>query len=1331
MEGERLSIEKLSGPENWTTWKFQLEHLLRAKGLWGFITGAEVLADDANPQVTAEFNRRNERAFSTIVLNICTAQLYLVTSCKSAKEAWDTLGDHYERKTLANKLFLKKTYFRCEMSENMSIQEHLKNMKELVDKITAVGAPIAEEDQVVTLLGSLPGSYGTLVTALEARIDDLTLQFVQQALINEEQKRNSIVSGYDSSGTGKVSSAMASRFYHDRPWNQHGHTAPVGDEKKPGFKIKCYKCGNLGHMKRDCPNNKKNTNNKPVHKAKTVKVSNKSSDIGADMEDFAGESGESDTAFVAQQMSVGGTGEWLVDSGASKHMTCRKEILVNYQEFRQPQQVRLGDGRTVEALGAGNVQLKMVFKVSEPKQITMYGVLYVPKLAGNLFSVGAAAEKGNIVQFGHSRCWIRGKKNQLHGMGTRSADQLYQLDCEIVAPERASLAANQNTCIDLWHQRLGHLNEQQLKQLVLKEMATGVKIPKTVNTSFCEGCVEGKIQRKPYKSVGEIRSKRKLQLVYSDVCGPMRTKSIDGCSYFVTFIDDYTRCCKVYFMKHKSEVMDKFKEFESIFTNESGQSVGKLRSDNGGEYVSKEFEAYLLSKGIHHETTVPHTPQQNGVAERKNRTLVETARSMLSHAGLPKMYWAEAVAAAAYVSNRVPTSVIKDKTPYESWYGRKPNLGYLKVFGCMAYAHVPSAERHKLDKKAAKLRFVGYAGGTKGYRLFDEEKRKFVVRRDVVFNETEFGQGVLADHEAKCSDETEVMLQSEEEGTVEQEPQRPVRRRAPPVRFGYDEYADVMTVNPVHHVAYACNVMEPRTMDEAMSSDNARDWKAAADSEYESLLENDTWELVELPEDRKSVQCRWVFKVKYKHDGQIERFKSRLVAKGFSQKYGIDYDETFSPVVRFSSIRALLAIAVQKGMLIHQMDVVTAFLNGKLEQEIYMQQPEGYVKPGEEHLVCKLKKSLYGLKQSPRCWNMEFRNYMASIGFTEATADPCVYVRNTRELSIVAVYVDDLILVSETQEEMIKIKESLFFKFNMKDMGKLHYILGISVIQDVDQNCLWLHQEHYINNMLQKYGMTDANPASTPADVNVKLQKSDNISKDVDPVMYQSMVGSLLYAAIATRPDISQAVGVVSKFNSDPSSAHLTAVKRIFRYLKGTVMLGLRYEKSGNALIGYSDADWAGDLDNRRSTTGNTFMMAGAAISWFSKRQATVALSTAEAEYVALSSAVQEAVWLEKLLSDIKYTRDGPIVIMEDNQGAIAIAQNPVGHARTKHIDIRYHYVRECVCSGTVSLKYCPTDEMMADIFTKPLAKFKFEKLRAGIGLHYRFIYSGANGLKT
>ena len=418
--------------------------------------------------------------------------------------------------------------------------------------------------------------------------------------------------------------------------------------------------------------------------------------------------------------------------------------------------------------------------------------------------------------------------------------------------------------------------------------------------------------------------------------------------------------------------------------------------------------------------------------------------------------------------------------------------------------------------------------------------------------------------------------------------------------------------------------------------------------------------------------------------------------------------------MRFSSVQTLLALAVQKNMIVHQMDVVTAFLNGKLDEEIYMQQPDGYQVSGKTNLVCKLKKSLYGLKQAPRCWNQELKQFMVEAGFAQSNADPCIFVRLDERTTIVAVYVDDLILITDAMEVMLETKWLLSKRFKMKDMNQLHYCLGVNIVYG--QNCVWLHQQQYISLMLRKFGLEDANTVSTPTDCNVKLVKNDHVSKPTDQVEYQSMVGSLLYVAKGTRPDIAQAVGAVSKFCSNPTEAHKTAVKRIFRYLKKTRNLALKYCKDEKAVTGFSDADWGGDPDDRHSTTGNVFVLAGGAVSWLSKKQAVVALSTSEAEYMALSSAVQEALWFRKLFTDLRMTAK-PITIKEDNQGAIALTQNPIAHSRTKHIDIRFHFIREARENGSIDIVYCPTSEMIADLFTKPIPRGQFEKLRDLLGM--------------
>ena len=553
---------------------------------------------------------------------------------------------------------------------------------------------------------------------------------------------------------------------------------------------------------------------------------------------------------------------------------------------------------------------------------------------------------------------------------------------------------------------------------------------------------------------------------------------------------------------------------------------------------------------------------------------------------------------------------------------------------------------------------------------------------------------------------------------MEEQPE-PLRRSQrvsrPPVRYGIDEFTN--TANVTSHIAYqAIKIVEPNTIYDAFNSDHSQEWKKAADLEYCSLMKNQTWSLVKLPKGRNVVGCKWVFRVKCDGNGEVNCFKGRLVAQGFSQSRGVDYEEIYSPVAQLSSIRTLLAFAAEKKLHVHQMDVVSAFLNGDLTEEIYMKQPPGYVQSGKEELVCKLRKSIYGLKQSPRCWNEKLCNHLKSASFKESGADPCVFIQSEQSnMKIIAVYVDDLILIAKTSSEIQQMKEGLSNTFKMKDMGQLHYCLGINF--EVTKQGISLCKKQYLLRILEKYRLSEVNTVTTPMDPNVKLVKDDSYSKEVDPTQYQSMVGSLLHAARATRPDIAHAVGLVSKFNSAPTQAHLTAVKRIFRYLKGTVDIKLQYRSTGEKLLGYFDADWANDTDDRHSTTGNVFIMSGGAISWLSHKQSTVALSTAEAEYVALGSATQEAIWLNQLLTHLRIDTKGSIEILEDNQSAIAMAKNSTGRRRTKHIDIKHHFIKEAVQAGTISVSYCPTADMLADIFTKQLPRTQFEKLRSRLGL--------------
>ena len=519
----------------------------------------------------------------------------------------------------------------------------------------------------------------------------------------------------------------------------------------------------------------------------------------------------------------------------------------------------------------------------------------------------------------------------------------------------------------------------------------------------------------------------------------------------------------------------------------------------------------------------------------------------------------------------------------------------------------------------------------------------------------------------------------------------------------------------------ARETQEPKTYDEATAAGNphGEDWTYATEDEIDSLLKNETWELVDCPKDRKPLKGKWVFTLKRGPKGEITRYKARWVVLGCSQREGLDYNETFASVVKPMSYKALFALAAAMDWDLEQMDVKTAFLYGAVEEVIYMMQPTGFKSQEHPNKVCRLKKALYGLKQSPRVWYQTFASFMKDLGLLPIEADYSVF-SDPRTGTIVALYVDDVLVTGPNRNDILRLKNALNAKFHMTDLGPCAYYLGMTVTRDRANRIIRLGQAAYVERVLREHGMWEAKPVSTPMETSAKLVPAEDgfQAEQKQKTRYQSAVGSLMYAMLGTRPDLAFAVSVVSRYAHNPTQKHWGAVKRIFSYLKGTVHLQLTFEGSLSDLIGYTDSDWAGCTATRRSTSGYVFNVGSGAISWSSKRQATVALSTCEAEYVGQTQATKEAIWLRSLLTSLRKKDSLPtVIIYGDNQGAIALSKDPKSHGRTKHIDIAAHFCREKVADKSVDFKYTPTDLQVADGLTKPLARDKFESFRSALGL--------------
>ena len=520
----------------------------------------------------------------------------------------------------------------------------------------------------------------------------------------------------------------------------------------------------------------------------------------------------------------------------------------------------------------------------------------------------------------------------------------------------------------------------------------------------------------------------------------------------------------------------------------------------------------------------------------------------------------------------------------------------------------------------------------------------------------------------------------------------------------------------------ARETQEPKTYDEAMANSNPHreDWIDATEDEIDSLLKNQTWELVDCPNDRKALRGKWVFTLKRGPKGEITRYKARWVVLGCSQREGLDYNETFASVVKPMSYKALFALAAALDWDLEQMDVKTAFLYGAVEEVIYMIQPTGFKSRQHPHKVCRLKKALYGLKQSPRVWYQTFANFMKELGLFPIDADYSVFT-DPGTGTIVALYVDDVLVTGPNRADIQRIKDALNAKFHMTNLGPCAYYLGMTVTRDRANRIIRLGQAAYVERVLRDNGMWEAKPVSTPMETSAKAVPAEDgfQAEQKHKTRYQSAVGSLMYAMLGTRPDLAFAVSVVSRYAHNPTPKHWGAVKRIFSYLKGTVHLQLTFQGPLSDLIGYTDSDWAGDSATRRSTSGYVFNVGSAAISWSSKRQATVALSTCEAEYIGQTQATKEAIWLRSLLTSLRPNSNEleTVVIYGDNQGAIALAKDPRSHGRTKHIDIANHFCREKVADKSVVFEYTPTETQVADGLTKALARDKFEAFRNAIGL--------------
>ena len=911
---------------------------------------------------------------------------------------------------------------------------------------------------------------------------------------------------------------------------------------------------------------------------------------------------------------------------------------------------------------------------------------------------------------------------------------------------------------DILHSRFGHLSDGQLRLLLSKELFSG-KIPPLQKQS-CLPCATANGKRKPFKSRHGTRAKNVLDIIHTDLWGPLSVPC-QGIQYFASFIDDASRYSYVTFLQSKSDLLDAFKSYKALVENYCERKIKMVVCDNGGEYTSHALKSLCDDAGISIRYTPPYTPELNGVSECFNRVLLVKARALMAQSNLGPEFWPYAIRTANYQRNISPTEKLQC-TPYQMWHGRKPNISHLRQWGCCAYVLSEGTHRgSKVDPRSPAMIFVGYHNDDQGYLLYDPETCKTMVRRNVTFDETIFPT-VRNDSETStqstflmdmdsflqtpddqrqsqqpddgdtttesCSEDDD--SQSEEvstESLVDQGNQlqsgddpdppgssqrmslgrqivnigkgiHPTQRRTEKIRSKYATKPVEYDTNSVSAV-----LLEPRSYKQAIKSDESPHWLKAMELELASHAENNTWTLAPLPPGRKCVASKWVFTHKYDAQGNVTKHKARLVAVGTTQKHGVDYTDTFSPVVRWETIRLLLSIALERQWVVDQLDVTTAFLYGTIDHEIYMKQPPGFVDHDHPNYVCKLNRSIYGLKQSPRIWNVRLSECVKQFGLIQSQLDPCIFYSQTDDLLFVE-FVDD-ILVTGTPERRHALKNALAKEFKIKDEGPVSHFLNVNIARNGDH--LTLSQRSYITKILERFNMSECHTSPLPAN----SSDLDVNAKPLPPEKpYRQLIGALVYLAHTTRPDIAFVTGLLARQVQSPSLHHWKVATRVLRYLKGTLDLGITMHRSQTTTINaFVDSDYGGDKPTRRSTTGYAVFCGDNLISWHSKLQPIVADSTMEAEYIALWSTIKEVRYIRNLLTEIGHAPTQPALVFEDNQACLKLAEGTgTFHPRSKHIDIRYHASREAVNSGIIKLNYIQSKQNIADLFTKilPLPTF-------------------------
>ncbi|QRV80986.1 integrase core domain protein [Ceratobasidium sp. AG-Ba] len=1471
-------IEPLRGTDNYNVWRIQMEDILTDLDLYKYvdrsytippqtielkITGGKdsdgkALADEVRiveNEDHSKWFKFDRKALSNIRLRVDGSVLTHIQACTYSADAWDLLASTFQVKGTVGLIDLRRKFFSHRMAETEDIEEHIQQMRGWFQQINLIApGTITEVDWITTLVASLPDSWDTFTQSVSFRfstdanelanqISDLRSRILAEA--HRRSTRNSESKAFFSSGKPNFNRSMRT------------NVKPVDKSK-----TKCNNCGKIGHWAAECRGpgggaykrnqqnkaNKGNFHNRRFDSPNKNRNGNARAHIAvsddADKAEYAFSAREAHQALVSTDQT-----SWLADSGATTHIARDRDAFTTYSKSSG---YITGVTGKEPILGRGTIRLRCITGPNKDQynNIVLTNVAHVPGSPANLISLSLITDKGMRVSLEQDQLEIIDPKNRKVMIGSKIHDRtqgsLWRVNAQTISEptdnrtkgEIALIKQTGRTWLD-WHRILGHVNAQTLKRLKNTNTVEGMEVAEDkIGLNFeCEACMQSKAHVKPFPKQSESTVNEIGELVVTDVWGPARVTSIGKFKYYVSFTDVATRFTKLGFLRHKDETLNHYKSFEAMLDTQKNKKIKRVRFDNGGEFVNNEWQGHAALKGTILETTSPHSAQQNGIAERLNRTLTEKARAMMLESGAPKFLWSEAIAYACYLKNRVPTQVHGKfwRTPYELFWNKKPDISRLQPWGTKCYVLNQGENISKLDPKTFTGIFTGISDlQGKSWRYYKTGANRILHSRNISFpriyahpmaaqQDPEWGETVVPPAEGEMSQDssaaeqpiehagtggeksvsTERKNDSEGEGTQKDiKPEmkdKPTASKSPssttptqtdaPKSLSHSKSTMVITprtdtTNSLRQINALPNSTGIRTRrgnpnapaiilqserggvkinikDSAATGQSSSDTKnevsnlAVGFADTSSYLGSDDSDsddtdsiisgvpslttaptipsgasspvlnTVDLPAysqlngleaafgkltladaiptstespmaDTKDDTLDWslaahmaspsdsptVDEALAGPDASIwkEAMESEVATlekmgtyepvelppgrKAIGNKWvltlkrdenGIDFGHTYAPVVRLDSIRTIASLANHLDWDLRQLDIP------------YFED--------DTNKVLRLKRSLYGLKQAGRMWNKLFDSKLKQLGYLPCKTDACVYRRiididNEQFISILAIHVDD-IMVATSRNHTDFVIEELLHTFEMRDLGSIRYFLGINFIRD------------------QSAGLQTAYAAHTPMTPNIQLTRFEG-----------------------TKPKFNYGM-FIAQFTTCYGPAHVTAVKHVIRYLKGTSSRGLMYRRSNDGFgeIGYSDADWGSNLLDRKSISGNVFLLGGAAISWSAKKQPTVALSTMEAEYMALSHACTQALWFRQFFDEIGHKADAPTLILSDNLAALTLSVESQYHGRSKHIDIRHHFMRDIIEQRKVSTLYVPSEENLADAFTKALPAPQFSYL--------------------